>query len=61
MSSEAEDRTGVEDLGPVDYIVVEFPGNRMTGEGFPFSSISSTGASSASSTSPSSARKRTAR
>ncbi|MFD3555296.1 DUF6325 family protein [Streptomyces goshikiensis] len=38
MSSEAEDRTGfgdVEDLGPVDYIVVEFPGNRMTGEGFP--------------------------
>jgi Family of unknown function (DUF6325) len=22
-------------LGPVDYLVVEFPGNRMTGEGFP--------------------------
>ncbi|MGW6360813.1 DUF6325 family protein [Streptomyces sp. NPDC055092] len=25
----------VEDLGPIDYLVVEFPGNRMTGEGFP--------------------------
>ncbi|MFJ8196783.1 DUF6325 family protein [Streptomyces sp. NPDC096152] len=25
----------VEDMGPVDYLVVEFPGNRMTGEGFP--------------------------
>ena len=24
-----------EDVGPVDYLVVEFPGNRMTGEGFP--------------------------
>ncbi|MDF3301488.1 DUF6325 family protein [Streptomyces tropicalis] len=24
-----------EDMGPVDYLVVEFPGNRMTGEGFP--------------------------
>lgn len=24
-----------EELGPVDYLVVEFPGNRMTGEGFP--------------------------
>ncbi|WP_435975327.1 DUF6325 family protein [Streptomyces sp. Qhu_M48] len=23
-----------EDMGPVDYLVVEFPGNRMTGEGF---------------------------
>jgi hypothetical protein len=22
-------------MGPVDYLVVEFPGNRMTGEGFP--------------------------
>jgi hypothetical protein len=22
-------------LGPVDYVVVEFPGNKMTGEGFP--------------------------
>lgn len=25
----------VEDMGPVDYLVVEFPGNRMTGKGFP--------------------------
>ena len=24
-----------EELGPVDYLVVEFPGNKMTGEGFP--------------------------
>lgn len=22
-------------MGPIDYIVVEFPGNKMTGEGFP--------------------------
>ncbi|MFC9702236.1 DUF6325 family protein [Streptomyces sp. NPDC056943] len=25
----------IEDMGPVDFLVVEFPGNRMTGEGFP--------------------------
>jgi len=25
----------VEETGPIDYLVVEFPGNRMTGEGFP--------------------------
>ncbi|MGW7363439.1 DUF6325 family protein [Streptomyces sp. NPDC054841] len=24
-----------EDMGPVDYLVLEFPGNRMTGEAFP--------------------------
>ncbi|MFF7945565.1 DUF6325 family protein [Streptomyces griseorubiginosus] len=24
-----------EDVGPIDYLVVEFPGNRMTGEGLP--------------------------
>lgn len=24
-----------EDMGPVDYLILEFPGNRMTGEGFP--------------------------
>ncbi|MFG2755480.1 DUF6325 family protein [Streptomyces wuyuanensis] len=24
-----------EEMGPVDYLVVEFPGNRMTGEGLP--------------------------
>jgi hypothetical protein len=23
------------EMGPIDYVVVEFPGNRMTGEGFP--------------------------
>jgi len=23
-----------EDLGPIDYLIVEFPGNRMTGDGF---------------------------
>ncbi|MFJ9819171.1 DUF6325 family protein [Streptomyces sp. NPDC101151] len=26
---------GIEDMGPVDYVVIEFPGNRMTGEAFP--------------------------
>ncbi|GLW47374.1 hypothetical protein Stsp02_30360 [Streptomyces sp. NBRC 14336] len=25
----------LEDVGPIDYLVVEFPGNRMTGENFP--------------------------
>ncbi|MER6315574.1 DUF6325 family protein [Streptomyces sp. NPDC001581] len=25
----------IEDMGPVDYLVVEFTGNRMTGEAFP--------------------------
>ncbi|MCX5071832.1 DUF6325 family protein [Streptomyces sp. NPDC060334] len=38
MSNEVEERTGggsIEDMGPVDYLVIEFPGNRMTGEGFP--------------------------
>lgn len=24
-----------DELGPIDYVVVEFPGNRMTGEGLP--------------------------
>ena len=27
--------TELEESGPIDYIVVEFPGSRMTGEGFP--------------------------
>ncbi|WP_423834633.1 DUF6325 family protein [Streptomyces manipurensis] len=38
MSSEAEERAGlndIEDMGPVDYLVIEFPGNRMTGQGLP--------------------------
>ncbi len=25
----------VDEMGPIDYLVVEFPGNRMTGEAFP--------------------------
>jgi hypothetical protein len=25
----------LDEMGPVDYLVVEFPGNRMTGEGLP--------------------------
>lgn len=29
MSSETDE------TGPIDYLVVEFPGNRMTGEGLP--------------------------
>ena len=27
--------TELEDMGPIDYLVVEFPGSRMTGEGLP--------------------------
>jgi len=26
---------GLEETGPIDYLIVEFPGNRMTGDGFP--------------------------
>ena len=35
--SESVDPTGVDvdEMGPVDYIVVEFPGSKMTGEGLP--------------------------
>ena len=43
----------IEEMGPIDYLVVEFPGNRMTGEGCRCWSTSSTGASSGSSTSSS--------
>jgi uncharacterized protein DUF6325 len=28
-------RDDLEDIGPIDYLVVEFPGSRMTGEGLP--------------------------
>jgi hypothetical protein len=28
-------RAAIDEMGPIDYIVVEFPGNKMTGEGFP--------------------------
>ena len=27
--------TTCDEMGPIDYIVVEFPGSKMTGEGFP--------------------------
>src|SRR5215207_6005774 len=30
-----EGRASVDEMGPIDYIVVEFPGSKMTGEGFP--------------------------
>jgi hypothetical protein len=39
----------VDALGPVGYLVAEFPGNKMTGEGFRFLSTSSIEASFASS------------
>jgi hypothetical protein len=29
------DRDDLEEMGPIDYLVVEFPGSRMTGEGLP--------------------------
>ncbi|MFE3580319.1 DUF6325 family protein [Streptomyces vinaceus] len=37
MSSEVESGGfgSIDDMGPVDYAVIEFPGNRMTGEGLP--------------------------
>ncbi|MEU9177064.1 DUF6325 family protein [Streptomyces sp. NPDC048550] len=41
MSSEVEEPGGlgdigdIDDMGPVDYAVIEFPGNRMTGKGLP--------------------------
>lgn len=31
----SEQNEQFDEMGPVDYLVVEFPGNRMTGEGFP--------------------------
>ena len=34
MSTDLE-ASGLEETGPIDYLVVEFPGNRMTGEGLP--------------------------
>lgn len=38
MSDAFDEDDGVDtsgEMGPIDYLVVEFPGNRMTGEGFP--------------------------
>jgi hypothetical protein len=26
---------GIEEMGPIDYVVIEFPGSHMTGKGFP--------------------------
>ena len=31
----AQENASLDELGPIDYIVVEFPGSRMTGEGLP--------------------------
>src|SRR3954447_23958476 len=28
-------RADIDEMGPIDYIVVEFPGSKMTGEAFP--------------------------
>ena len=36
MTDQLDDMTEqLDEMGPIDYIVVEFPGNRMTGEAFP--------------------------
>jgi hypothetical protein len=35
VAADVEEATDIEEMGPIDYIVVEFPGNRMTGEGMP--------------------------
>ena len=29
------ERADIDEMGPIDYIVVEFPGSKMTGEAFP--------------------------
>lgn len=34
MSHQTVER-GIDDMGPIDYLVVEFPGSRMTGAGLP--------------------------
>ena len=51
----------LDQMGPIDYLVVEFPGNKMTGEAFPILIDLAIAVSSASSTSSSSARQRTGR
>jgi hypothetical protein len=35
MEDDIVERDDLEDMGPIDYLVVEFPGSRMTGEGLP--------------------------
>jgi Family of unknown function (DUF6325) len=32
---EEHDYGDLDDMGPIDYVVIEFPGSRMTGEGLP--------------------------
>ena len=58
---EQSDPTGIDQMGPVDYLVVEFPGSKMTGEGLPILLDLVDRASSASSTSCSSRRGSTGR
>jgi len=35
MATPAAQTSEQESLGPISYLIVEFPGNKMTGEGFP--------------------------
>jgi len=35
MTVDLDEMGPFEEMGPIDYVVVEFPGNRMTGEAFP--------------------------
>jgi hypothetical protein len=35
MSTDLDPAADLHQMGPVDYLVLEFPGNRMTGEAFP--------------------------
>jgi hypothetical protein len=35
MSDREPDAEALDSMGPVDYLVIEFPGSRMTGEAFP--------------------------
>jgi hypothetical protein len=35
MTDDLDQMSPFEEMGPIDYVVVEFPGNRMTGEAFP--------------------------
>ena len=35
MTVDIDQATELELMGPVDYLILEFPGNRMTGEAFP--------------------------
>jgi uncharacterized membrane protein len=35
MTDYLDQAGSIDEMGPIDYVVVEFPGNRMTGEAFP--------------------------